>query len=77
MRSMDRRAMIERTFAVVAGAASASRFPIERMDEGTELTMAPRVRFGVVGVNHGHIYGMGDAATRGLEAAEPRTRVYS
>ena len=57
--------MLERTFAVVAVAASASRFPTERMDEGTELTMAPRVRFGVVGVNHGHIYGMIDAATRG------------
>ena len=30
-----------------------------------ERRSAPRIRFGVVGMNHGHIYGMVDAAVRG------------
>ncbi len=45
--------------------------------QGHEKNMAPRIRFSVIGINHGHIYGMADAVIRGggqmvsLYAKEP------
>ena len=66
MKRIDRRAMIEGSVAAAAGIAAAAFVPghlAHAADPRT--TPPPRLRFGVVGMNHAHIYGMVDAAERG------------
>ncbi|HYD53519.1 MAG TPA: Gfo/Idh/MocA family oxidoreductase [Gemmatimonadaceae bacterium] len=59
--------MLGRSAAAVAGAAAAALVPIDLLDAAPPPApwRAPRMRFGVVGINHGHIYGMVDALIRG------------
>jgi predicted dehydrogenase len=63
---IDRRAMLETSAAVAAGLVAAAITPVS-LAGGTSATasVVPRLRFGVVGMNHGHIYGMVDAIVRG------------
>jgi len=68
MPNIDRRAMLEGSLAAAAGIAAASLVPAHVASAASALANAkpaPRVRFGVIGMNHGHIYGMVDAAERG------------
>ncbi len=58
--------MLEGSLAAAAGFAAASLIPSRPADGALpERPSAPRLRFGVIGMNHGHIYGMVDAAVRG------------
>jgi len=58
--------MLETSAAVAAGLVAAAITPVS-LAGGTSATasVVPRLRFGVVGMNHGHIYGMVDAIVRG------------
>jgi predicted dehydrogenase len=63
---MDRRAMLEGSFAAAAGFAAASLIPAQAGSAATPASRsAPRLRFAVIGMNHSHIYGMVDATVRG------------
>jgi predicted dehydrogenase len=64
---MDRRSMIARSAGAVAGLAAASLVPADLLEAGPppEPWRAPRLRFGVVGLDHGHINAMADALIRG------------
>jgi predicted dehydrogenase len=62
---IDRRTMLETSAAAAAGMAAAAFAPMSLGAAGGVTTRAPRLRFGVVGVNHSHIYGMADAVVRG------------
>ena len=57
-----RRQFIKNTTSAATGAALLSTFP-----RGVLAMMQdkPRIRFSVIGMNHGHIYGMTEAVTRG------------
>jgi predicted dehydrogenase len=60
-KSVDRRRFLH-TAAAASGLSllsSFSRKPVE------QTTAEPRIRFSVISMNHGHIYGMTDAVTRG------------
>ena len=70
MNDISRRTLIERAAAVATGMAATALTP-ERLAAVPSLapndfeSSAPRVRFGVIGVNHAHIYGQVDAVQRG------------
>jgi len=58
--------MLETSAAAAAGFAAASVVPGTVLQAvQPEPPRAPRIRFGVVGMNHAHIYGMVDAVVRG------------
>jgi predicted dehydrogenase len=58
--------MIEGSLAAAAGIAAASLVPAQLVEAASPArSSAPRLRFGVIGLNHAHIYGMVDAALRG------------
>ena len=57
--------MLETSAAAAAGIAAAALVPMGIAAGGGATSAAPRLRFGVVGVNHSHIYGMVDAVVRG------------
>jgi hypothetical protein len=67
--TIDRRSLLRDSAAAAAGIAIASLVPNELMSAAIEPThgraAAPRLRFGVVGMNHSHIYGQVDAVVRG------------
>jgi predicted dehydrogenase len=67
MKRIDRRAMLEGSVAAAAGIAAASLIPTNLANAAPLLApkQAPRLRFGVIGMNHPHLYGMVDAAVRG------------
>ena len=70
MNRIGRRKLLEHTAAAATSVAAASILanPLiasVRTAMNQERIGAPRLRFGVVGANHGHIYGMVDAAMRG------------
>jgi predicted dehydrogenase len=70
MNRIGRRELLEQTAAAATRMAAASILaqPLVasvRTAMTAEWNGAPRLRFGVVGANHGHIYGMVDAAVRG------------
>ena len=58
--------MLETSAAAAAG-ITAFAFVPNRLVEAAEGqgAAAPRLRFGVIGIDHGHIYGMADAVIRG------------
>lgn len=58
---LDRRKFLH-TAAAASGLALLSSFP-KKTD--AHAPAEPRIRFSVIGMNHGHIYGMTDAVTRG------------
>jgi predicted dehydrogenase len=62
MTNVDRREMLRGSATVAAGFAAATILPRGFMDVRSG---APRLRFGVVGMNHGHIYGQVDTVIRG------------
>ena len=68
MSKLTRRALVRATASAVAGLAATSILP-DRLPaaEGTvrRTRSAARIRFGVIGMNHGHIYGQVDATIRG------------
>ena len=58
--------MLETSAAAAAGIVAGAFVPDKLLDAAdTDGARAPRLRFGVVGINHAHIYGMVDAITRG------------
>ena len=57
--------MLETSAAAAAGMAAAALVPMGIAAGEGSASAAPRLRFGVVGVNHSHIYGMVDAVVRG------------
>jgi len=58
--------MLETSAAAAAGLAAAAFTPLSLPGGGSPGAIrAPRLRFGVVGMNHAHIYGMVDAVVRG------------
>ncbi|MEP7347440.1 MAG: Gfo/Idh/MocA family oxidoreductase, partial [Gemmatimonadaceae bacterium] len=70
MNDISRRTLIERSAAMAAGLAATTLFPEHtsaamHMPVHEDYTSAPRLRFGVIGINHSHIYGMVDATVRG------------
>ena len=83
MSAMSRRDAVKKTAETLAAATGASLLARGAAAEAPfvrEPVRPPRLRFGVVGINHGHIYGMTDAVIRGggelvsLHAAEPDLR---
>lgn len=70
MSDISRRALLERSAAVAAGIVATTLFPdplTAAMSNpiGDRRSMAPRIRFAVIGMNHAHIYGQVDATVRG------------
>ncbi|RDV14703.1 gfo/Idh/MocA family oxidoreductase [Pontibacter diazotrophicus] len=76
----ERRKFIRDTVTTAAGLAMFSAFPQEAMaspeslsakslksgqEENKGAVVAPRIRFSVIGINHGHIYGQVNAIKRG------------
>ena len=57
--------MLETSAAAAAGMAAAAFVPMGLAAGEGSARAAPRLRFGVVGMNHAHIYGMVDAVVRG------------
>lgn len=82
MDHISRRDAVRTAVGIAAGVAGASLAPevlmgspaVRRQQQG------PRIRFGVIGINHGHIYGQCDSVIRGggelvsFYAAEPELR---
>jgi predicted dehydrogenase len=67
---ISRRTLLERSAAVAAGLAATALFPETRSaivssPSSETYPPAPRIRFGVIGMNHGHIYAQVDATVRG------------
>jgi predicted dehydrogenase len=62
MANIDRRELIRSSATAAAGFAAAALFPRGVMRASPS---APRLRFGVIGMNHGHIYGQVDAVANG------------
>lgn len=60
--SLNRRQFIKDSSKAAAGLALTAS--LAQPDTSTRFN-APRLRFSVIGINHGHIYGMTDAVTRG------------
>ena len=83
MDNLTRRALLKTSTGLAAGLAAASIFPsslsaaVHTLRRGR---VAPRIRFGVIGLNHGHINGQVDTTTRGggelvsFYAKEPELR---
>ena len=66
MNPINRRSMLETSAAAAAGIAAGALVPDRLLDAARPNTAsASRLRFGVVGINHAHIYGMVDAIARG------------
>lgn len=66
VKDIDRRTMLGNSAVAAAGLAAATLVPDQlRAAVHGGPSSAPRLRFGVVGMNHGHIYGMVDAVIRG------------
>ncbi|CAN5337854.1 Gfo/Idh/MocA family oxidoreductase [soil metagenome] len=68
MDNITRRALLKTSAGLAAGLTAASIFPsslsaaVHTLRRGR---VAPRIRFGVIGVNHGHIYGQVETTTKG------------
>lgn len=58
----DRRKFMSMTTKAATGVALLSTLPKETR---TETHIEPRIKFSVININHGHIYGMTDAVARG------------
>lgn len=58
----NRRKFIRNTAATATGMALLSAFPKKSI---AGFSREPRIRFSVININHGHIYGMVNAITRG------------
>jgi predicted dehydrogenase len=83
MDNITRRALVKTSAGLAAGFAAASIFPsslsaaVHTLRRGR---VAPRIKFGVIGLNHGHINGQVDTTTRGggelvsFYAKEPELR---
>ena len=74
--------MLETSAALAAGLVAAAITPMSLAGGASATTsVVPRLRFGVVGMNHAHIYGMVDAVVRGggqlvsFHASEPELAV--
>lgn len=75
MHSKNRRVFIRKTLAAAAGAAGipalASSFPVHSSirdmtsDPPPRKRIAPKIKFSVIGLNHGHIYGQVNAVIEG------------
>jgi predicted dehydrogenase len=62
----NRRAFISNTAKAATGLALFSALPEDVLAETTPTpTMASRIKFSVININHGHIYSMVDAVVRG------------
>jgi predicted dehydrogenase len=73
---LSRRTVLKASVTAAAGLAVASLVPeslAAAVHTEPRAESAPRIRFGVVGINHSHIYGMADAVIRGGGAL---TRVF-
>jgi Predicted dehydrogenases and related proteins len=68
MDNLTRRALLKTTAGLAAGLTAASIFPsslsaaVHTLRRGR---VAPRIKFGVIGLNHGHINGQVDTTTKG------------
>ena len=68
MDTLTRRALLKTSAGLAAGLTAASLFPstlsaaVHTLRRGR---VAPRIRFGVIGLNHGHINGQVDTTTKG------------
>ena len=68
MTDFSRRDVLKASAAAAAGLAAATMIPANlaaAAGPAIRTQPAPRLRFGVVGINHSHIYGMVDAIVRG------------
>lgn len=68
MNDISRRTLLERSAAVAAGLAASALLPGPRSvasPMSDKHRAAARIRFGVIGMNHGHIYGQVEATIRG------------
>ena len=70
MTDLSRRTLLERSAAVAAGVAATTLFPHQltaaMSTPASDRSVPPaRLRFAVIGMNHGHIYGQVDATVRG------------
>ena len=69
MGDMSRRALLKSSATAAAGVAASALLRNQVAQAMSALTPnaapAPRLRFAVVGMNHGHIYGQVDAIIRG------------
>jgi predicted dehydrogenase len=61
-KKLDRRNFLKNTAKMATGLTILSALPQEVMAENI---IEPRIKFSVININHGHIYGMVDAVTRG------------
>jgi predicted dehydrogenase len=62
--SFDRRSFMKLTAKATTGVALFSALPTQEA-EAKPVAVEPRIKFSVININHGHIYGMTDAITRG------------
>jgi predicted dehydrogenase len=69
MQNLSRRALLKASATAAAGLAAANALLPDALSAAvhtvTRGRRAPRLRFGVVGINHSHIYGMVNAVKRG------------
>ena len=68
MQELTRRDLVKRSAGIVAGVAAAAAVPeqlVAAVHTARPGRSAPRLRFGVIGMNHFHIYLMVDAVTHG------------
>src|SRR3970040_1363226 len=62
----DRREFLQTSIGTAAAAALSATRPRRVHAQGERAPPgAPRIRFAVIGLNHGHIYGQTDAVVRG------------
>src|SRR5471030_2494836 len=83
VKDLTRRDLVKASAGVVAGLAAAAAMPgrlAAAVHTASRGRPAARLRFGVVGINHSHIYAMVDATIRGggelvsFHALEPDLR---
>jgi predicted dehydrogenase len=65
MDTLSRREVVKASASMLAGAAAATVLPGSLAPRATSGRGAARIRFGVIGVNHAHIYGQVGATVRG------------
>jgi predicted dehydrogenase len=68
MQTMSRRDLMKASAGMAAGLAASSLFPgaaSAAVHTAKRGKVAPRIRFGVIGLNHGHIYGQTNHVLRG------------
>ncbi len=68
MANLTRRELVTAGAGAIAGIAAATALPVDlpaMPGTGRRARNAARLRFGVVGINHAHIYGQVDATIRG------------